>query len=146
MATKAEFFFQHNRKSPPNALINPYRTGDGRWLLPIAAQPNAWRSLAKAIGMPELLNDSRFADETLRGTNAAALVEKLDRVFASHALSHWTQALDAARVIYAVIEQPNEIVGDPQRIANTVYATLFEPLGGAGARGNSPLWLAGYGG
>ena len=31
------FFGQHDRLRPPNALLNPYRTSDDRWILLVAA-------------------------------------------------------------------------------------------------------------
>ena len=144
MATQAKFFLPHNRKSPPNALINPYRTADGRWLLLIAAQAGDWPRLAKALGAPELLADARFATENARTANAAALVERIDAILASCTLTHWTRKLGAARIVYAVLDRPNQMIGDRQMIANAVYAALFEPFGGAGNAVNSPLWLAGY--
>jgi crotonobetainyl-CoA:carnitine CoA-transferase CaiB-like acyl-CoA transferase len=135
---------EHNRKSPPNALINPYCSADGRWFLLIAAHPNAWPNLAQAIGSHELQDDIRFATERARAANAVDLVESLDAAFATRNFADLKWALDGAGVTHAVIEQPDELLDDPQMIANTVYSTLFEPLGGAGARIDSPLWLAGY--
>jgi len=64
------FFPQHNRKSPPNALLNPYQTSDNRWILLVAAQRKDWPGFAKAIGMPQLIDDPRFSDEHGLAANA----------------------------------------------------------------------------
>src|SRR5215469_5389673 len=58
----AKFYSQHNRKRPPNALLNPYRTADNRWFLLVAAQSKDWPGFLNAIGMSQLEHDPRFAD------------------------------------------------------------------------------------
>ena len=140
----AKFFPQHDRRAPPNALLNPYQTSDGRWLLLVAAQEKDWPGFVQAMGMPELAADPRFADGKARAANAAALVDLLDPVFAARPLADWKAAFDTGRVIYGVVQVAEEIVADPQMIANEVYATLAEPLGGVTRTVNSPLSVAGY--
>jgi crotonobetainyl-CoA:carnitine CoA-transferase CaiB-like acyl-CoA transferase len=59
----AKFFGLHDRKNPPNALLNPYPTSDGRWLLLVLArQDRDWPALAAVVERPDLLGDERFAD------------------------------------------------------------------------------------
>jgi crotonobetainyl-CoA:carnitine CoA-transferase CaiB-like acyl-CoA transferase len=123
----ARFFGQHNRKTPPNALLNPYRTADNRWLLLVAAQEKDWPGFANAMSLPELIHDPRFADARLRTIHAADLVEILDRVFARNTLAHWKQTFDAARVIYGVVQVASEIVEDPQMHENHVLLPVDDP-------------------
>jgi len=117
------FFAQHDRKNPPNALLNPYQTADGRWILLVAAQRKDWPAFARAIGMPELLEDPRFVDDQRTG-NAAALVEILDPLFAGRPLAVWKQVLNAARVIFGVVQIAEEIIHDPQLEANGIVVPL----------------------
>jgi len=139
----AKFFGQHNRKRPPNALLNPYRTADDRWLLLVAAQQKDWPGLVKAMSMPELLEDPRFADGHLRASNAAALVEVLDPVFSAKPLEHWKKVLDVGRVIYGVVQIADEIVNDPQMLENEILAPVSDPSIGATHTVNSPVQVAG---
>ena len=120
------FFAQHDRKNPPNALLNPYQTADGRWILLVAAQRKDWPAFARAIGMPELLEDPRFVDDQ-RINNAAALVEILDPLFAGQPLGFWKQVLNAARVIFGVVQIAEEIIHDPQLEANGIVVPLDLP-------------------
>jgi formyl-CoA transferase len=120
------FFAQHDRKNPPNALLNPYQTADGRWILLVAAQRKDWPAFARAIGMQELLEDPRFVDDQ-RTHNAAALVEILDPLFASQPLAFWKQVLNAARVIFGVVQIAEEIIHDPQLEANGIVVPLDVP-------------------
>jgi formyl-CoA transferase len=137
----AKFVEQHDRKRPANALLNPYRSADGRWLLLVAAQEKDWPGFAKAMNLPQLLVDPRFADGTLRAENAGALVALLDPVFAQHPLSHWIEVLDGGRVIYGVVQTLDEVVKDPQMLANDVLVPLVARKGLASHTVNSPLTL-----
>jgi formyl-CoA transferase len=140
----AKFFDQHNRKTPPNALLNPYRTADGRWLLLVAAQQKDWPGFAKAMGLAALLEDPRFAEGKARVRNGAALVEILDPIFASQPLAHWKKLLDDARVIYGVVQVAHEIVNDPQMHLNKIIVPVADPAAtGATHTVNSPVQVAG---
>ena len=120
------FFPQHDRKNPPNALLNPYETSDGRWILLVAAQRKDWPGFAKAIGKPELLEDPRFTDGN-REANAAALVEILDPLFASRPLAYWKKLLTDERVIFGVVQVAQEIIDDPQLESNEIVVPLEVP-------------------
>jgi formyl-CoA transferase len=78
----AKFYPLHDRKSPPNATFNVYQTSDNQWFL-IIVQDKDLPALAAAIGIPELLTDTRFADDKKRAANSRELAEALDRVFLS---------------------------------------------------------------
>jgi formyl-CoA transferase len=141
---KAHFFGQHDRKAPPSALMNPYRTTDNRWFLLFAAQEKDWPGFVTTIGMPQLLQDPRFADGHLRSANAKHLVEILDPLFASKPLAEWRAILDAGRVIFGIVQNMDEIVGDPQMLANDILVPLAEPNASATHTVNSPVEVAGY--
>jgi len=123
----AKFFPLHDRMNPPNPIINVYRTSDDHWFL-IVVQAKDWPALAKAIGIPNLISDARFADEKSRVANAQQLTEILDREFASQPLAQWRSVLDPANVTYGVVRHPSEAITDPQLLANDIVV----PLEGAG--------------
>src|SRR5712671_6679057 len=119
----AKFFPLHDRKSPPNALLNVYQAADDNWFL-IVVQSKDWPALATGIGRPDLLLDARFADDAKRAANSAPLTEVLDEVFMSQPLAHWREALDRARITYGVVRAPNEVIDDPQLLANDIIVPL----------------------
>jgi crotonobetainyl-CoA:carnitine CoA-transferase CaiB-like acyl-CoA transferase len=139
----AKFYGQHDRLRPPNALLNPYRTGDDRWLLLVAAPTKEWPGFVRAMNLPALLDDPRFLDGKLRAKNAAALVEILDPVFASRKLADWVKTFDEGRVIYSVVQVANEIVQDPQMIANEIFVPLADDATNTVRTVNSPVRVAG---
>jgi crotonobetainyl-CoA:carnitine CoA-transferase CaiB-like acyl-CoA transferase len=123
----ASFFPLHDRKNPPNAIINVYPTRDNHWFL-IVVRAKEWLALAKAVGRPDLASDVRFADEDARVTNASQLTEILDIAFSSQPLEHWRTALDQANITYGVVRHPSEATSDSQLLAND----MIVPLEGAG--------------
>jgi crotonobetainyl-CoA:carnitine CoA-transferase CaiB-like acyl-CoA transferase len=124
----AKFYPLHDRKDPPNATFNVYRSGDNEWFL-IILQDKDWPALATGIGHPELLADARFADHA-RAANSAQLAEVLDGVFLSQPWAHWREALDHARITYGVVRNPVHTVSDPQLLENDIIV----PLEGAGEK------------
>src|SRR5258708_3104695 len=125
----AEFFPLHDRKKPPNATFNVYQSADEQWFL-IVVQPKDWPALANAIGRPELLTDSRFADAAKQAANSTELTAILDEVFRTQSLPHSREALDRAHITYGVVHQPQDVINDPQLPANDIIV----PLEGAGER------------
>ncbi|ABO57538.1 CoA transferase [Burkholderia vietnamiensis] len=140
----AKFYGAHTRNAPLNALFNPYRTADNRWLLLMLLQANKeFPGLCKAMDLPSLLEDPRFADSEGRTKHATELVGILDKAFAGHSLEYWKKTFDEARVIYGVVQVADEVVKDEQMYANEV----FVPLGEAGEKTtytvNSPMQISG---
>ncbi|MGB7729903.1 MAG: CoA transferase [Candidatus Acidiferrum sp.] len=123
----AKFFPLHDRKNPPNPMINVYQTSDEHWFL-IVLQSKDWPALAKVIGRPDLVSDARFADQKARGANPSQLTEILDQVFVSRPLAQWREAFDQANITYGVVRHPSEAMTDPQLLANDIIV----PLEGAG--------------
>lgn len=139
----AKFYPQHNRKKPPNALLNPYQTSDGRWLLLVAAQEKDWGGFTKAIGREDLQQDPRFSDGKARIAHSAELVDVLDPIFESNTLAFWKKTLDDSRVIFGVVQIADEIINDPQMIANGIFAPIDDPAVPAKFTVNSPVQVAG---
>jgi formyl-CoA transferase len=140
----ARFYGQHERKAPPSALVNPYRTRDGRWILPCVLQPKDWPGFAVAIDRPDLAEDPRFADVQARVANTAALATILEALFATETLAFWRDKLDAARVIFGVVQTMEEVVSDPQMLINEVLLPLAVPNGAATHTVNSPVQVVGF--
>jgi crotonobetainyl-CoA:carnitine CoA-transferase CaiB-like acyl-CoA transferase len=113
-----------------NALFASYRTQDNRWvMLAFVEEDKNWPAFAQAIERPDLLTDPRFVDTKGRHANSEAFVAELDRVFGGHPLSHWKKVLDAAHLPYGVVQIGEEIVNDPQLLANQILV----PIVGGGA-------------
>lgn len=130
----ASFFPLHDRKNPPNAAFNVYRSSDDQWFL-IVTTPDKWPALAKGIGRPDLLSDARFTDAAKQAANAAQLTAILDQVFGSQPMAHWHEVFDQAHIPFGVVQKPNDVINDPQLRENDIVV----PLEGAGGHLESTI-------
>lgn len=83
-----------NRMSAPYQAV---RGSDGHFVF-AAANQKLWLSLLEVMGLPELAEDPRFATNTERLANNAALIETLKPRFAERTVEAWVDALLAAGV------------------------------------------------
>ena len=124
----AKFYPLHDRKNPPNAIFNVYRTSDDQWFL-IIVQDKDWPALATGIGHPELLTDPRFVDKA-RAANSGPLAEILDNVFLSQPWKAWREAFNRAHITYGLVQNPVDAITDPQLLQNDIIV----PIEGAGEK------------
>jgi crotonobetainyl-CoA:carnitine CoA-transferase CaiB-like acyl-CoA transferase len=115
MALRFKFMVQpYDRYHAINPLIDCYQAGDGRWFWLLLLQGDRhWPDLCRAIEREDLLEDDRFADIGRRGLNAPALVDELDKVFATKSLDEWSQAFDRENVWWAPVNSISDVVSDP---------------------------------
>jgi crotonobetainyl-CoA:carnitine CoA-transferase CaiB-like acyl-CoA transferase len=134
-------FGPHDRSAPFNPLINPYRSGDGRWFM-LSAQPTHWPRLAALVGHPELSTDPRFGDAAGLATHAAVVAAVLDDAFGTRPFAHWEELLDRERITYSLIQTPDEAARDPQLRANDIVVPL-DGVDDLPYTVSSPLFLRG---
>jgi crotonobetainyl-CoA:carnitine CoA-transferase CaiB-like acyl-CoA transferase len=123
----AKFSGEVDRKKPPNALGEAYRTSDNRWLVLVFTEEDKnWPVFAKAVDRVDMLADARFGSSKIRHANSAALVMELESLFGTHPLEYWKKKLDAATLPYGVVQIPEEIVKDPQLLANQIIVPIAD--------------------
>jgi crotonobetainyl-CoA:carnitine CoA-transferase CaiB-like acyl-CoA transferase len=131
---EAKFFPAHDRKNPANAALNVYRTSDGAWFVLIVT-PDKLTAVAKAIGRADLLTDLRFSNPAKLVENMPQLTAILDELFASQPMAHWYEVFNGAHVTFGVVREPQEVINDPQLLANDIVV----PLEGAGGKLTSTI-------
>jgi crotonobetainyl-CoA:carnitine CoA-transferase CaiB-like acyl-CoA transferase len=98
------------------ATIVPYQafeTADG-YLVVGAGNDNLFRRLAPVVGLPELAEDPRYATNAARVENRATLIETLSAVFRTRTRAAWIEALRAAGVPCAPVQEVSELHAHPQ--------------------------------
>jgi formyl-CoA transferase len=128
----------------PNALVNLYRTRDGRHLLLLLVQEEKdWGRFAAAIGRADLTADSRFATAAARHQHGPALYAELEPLLAARDLAEWREIFDRHSVTFGVMALTAEAAHDAQMQANG----LFPELTGEGVDGmrtvTSPIAIEG---
>jgi crotonobetainyl-CoA:carnitine CoA-transferase CaiB-like acyl-CoA transferase len=120
--------YRRDRFTPPNPLTNNYRTKDGRWIALVVIQPDPhWRSFCEHIDHPDLVDDPRFVDFHARKAHARELVELLDAEFSKRTLAEWRERLDGFTGVWDVNQSPQEVVDDPQVLANGYITAGQDP-------------------
>jgi crotonobetainyl-CoA:carnitine CoA-transferase CaiB-like acyl-CoA transferase len=115
--------------------IAPYQVfpaADGGLMI-TAGNDGLFARLAEAVGLPELIDDPRFATNPDRVANRAALVEALSVRLREDARASWLAKLEAARVPAAPVQDVGEVGADPQTEAIGILQRLggFTTLGPA---------------
>lgn len=132
------------RSDPPNALVNHYRTADGRALyLAMVQEAPEWGRFCDAIGRPELREDPRFVELPDRRAHARELTEILDATFAAKPAEEWQAVLDEHKITFSVIARLEEMAEDEQMLANGVLRGFADAENSAWLTVDSPINLAG---
>ena len=123
-------FGAYDRKSTWNVLSNIYKCKDGRWIQLQHLQPDRyWESFMSALGLAELVNDPRFSEPEARTENREELVEIMDARFVEKTAAEWDRHFrETGEFIYAVVQSVNDLVDDPQVIANDYITTFDHPV------------------
>ncbi len=120
----------YDRLHAVNPLITCYKSGDGRWFWLLLLQADRhWGDLCRALEREELMADPRFENIEKRRVNAPALVEELDRVFATRSMAEWGEVLDRHNVWWAPINSINEAAADPVAQAAGAFVEVPGPDG-----------------
>ena len=107
------------RGSFPNPVVGTYRTADGRHVsLVFLESDRYWPDLCRALGRDDLIADPRFADHASRSVNGDACVAELDAEFAKWSFVDVCAALATIDAPWAPVQSVEELVTDPQVLAN----------------------------
>jgi crotonobetainyl-CoA:carnitine CoA-transferase CaiB-like acyl-CoA transferase len=131
---EAKFAPQHDRKNPTNAAMNIYKSSDDTWFL-LVVEPDRIPAVAEGIGRSDLLRDPRFSDPAKLVANMGQLAAILDETFSAQPMDHWREVFDSARVTYGLVQNPHDVIKDPQLSENGIVV----PLDGAGGKLKSTI-------
>jgi crotonobetainyl-CoA:carnitine CoA-transferase CaiB-like acyl-CoA transferase len=118
--------------APPNPLIHPYRSSDGRsfWMLGLESDRH-WERTCRALGHVEWVDDSRFTTIEDRLVNTTALTALLRDAIAGWPFAELTAVFDEHDVWWAPVQATHEAVHDPQALANGALVDV--PVGDGSA-------------
>jgi len=100
--------------------ITPYEAfrARDRWFAMAAANERQWALLCQVIGQPELKDDDRFATNSARVSNRAALREVLNHAFAARDAEEWLARLREAGLPCGPINTVPDVFDHPQAEAD----------------------------
>ncbi|MDD5288973.1 MAG: CoA transferase [Dehalococcoidales bacterium] len=121
-------------------LWNSFQAKDGRWFqLTLHIPDEMWPDVCKAIEKPELANDPRFTTKEQQELNREEMVRILDRAFATRDIAEWEKRFRENNLIYGRIQTPEEVVADPQALANDFFPEVKHPQAGLIKIVNTPV-------
>ena len=89
-----------------------------------------WKTFCPVIGCPELAEDPRFDNNGARNRNRAALVEKLQQVFATRSYEDWEALLSKNGIPVGAINNLAQVVAHPQVKARGSIVEIDHPRAG----------------
>jgi crotonobetainyl-CoA:carnitine CoA-transferase CaiB-like acyl-CoA transferase len=114
----ARFF--ENRKVPNRATrtrqaqVYAFVASDGKpFVVHLSSPAKFWQALTRVAGMPEWLDDPRFASKETRGQHYDALHDELAAVFKNDTRAAWLAKLQSEDVPAAALNTLDEVFNDP---------------------------------
>lgn len=121
---------REGRRHPFLAPAGQYLTADGAWIAIVTARDEHWRKLCGALGLPELVDDPRFAGNEARFRNRDELDALIGPVFASRSRKEWLESGARNDVLFAPVNDLGDIAADAGLMGSIPLITLPEGLAG----------------
>jgi len=112
------------RIETPSPLVGRFRCADDRWIMLTMPADRYWEAFCGAMERLEWLKDPRFTDPEMRAQHGPELMMLCDEIFASADSTAWADRLDAAGMVWGLIQNLEEVIADPQSEA----LKAFEPV------------------
>ncbi|MGE0881064.1 MAG: CaiB/BaiF CoA transferase family protein [Acidimicrobiia bacterium] len=123
----------------PNRRLGGWRTKDDRLLVVQFLNDGHWAPLMKVIGREDLTVDPRFAKRVDRIANNAAYEAEVEATILTKTLAEWNEILRPSLGPWAPVQSVDEVVRDPQVIANNYLHTLTSPEGDKYSLASAPV-------
>jgi crotonobetainyl-CoA:carnitine CoA-transferase CaiB-like acyl-CoA transferase len=107
-----------------------FQGGDGGWLAIAVVSAANWRALCEVVGLPELVDDPRFATNPARVEHRDEVMELLQARLATRPVGAWLEALEAAGVPCGPVQTLAELMDDPMLLQTGVLAEIDHPVAG----------------
>ncbi|MBI2586487.1 MAG: CoA transferase [Rhodospirillales bacterium] len=124
------------------APYEPFATADQPIALAVANN-RQFKTLCRVLGLDRLPDDARFATNSLRVENRAALAPLLTAVFATKGRDHWLERLRGAGLPAGAIRTVDEVLESPEIAARGMVQEVAHPTLGTARLVASPLKLSG---
>ena len=111
------------------APYQAFRASDG-WINIGGANQANWERIADVLGHSEWRADPRFATNSARMANLAALTTLMDAVLATRTRDDWIARFDAAGVPVGPVSSIGEALAHPQTLARGMVVDLVHPQAG----------------
>jgi crotonobetainyl-CoA:carnitine CoA-transferase CaiB-like acyl-CoA transferase len=113
-----------------NPLVGTYGTQDGRHIQLVFLEADRyWPDFCRLIDREELIDDPRFVDLQARREHADECVAELTAEFGSRTFAEWKTLLAGIDAPWAPVQAVEELLDDPQVIANDYIGEVVDDNG-----------------
>ena len=98
---------------PRNAPYQAFQASDGYFGM-AAGNNKLWKSVCEVVGLPDLVEQDRFINPSMRAANQSELLEILTEVFVTKPAAYWLDAFAEAGVPSSPINTYSQALEDPQ--------------------------------
>jgi formyl-CoA transferase len=106
-----------------------FQTADGYLVIGVASEV-IWKRFCEAIGQRDLINDSRFADNSKRVENRSELIALLSEMFLERRNDAWFKLLTDAEVPCAPVQTIDQVFQAPQVLQRDMLIEVDHPTAG----------------
>ncbi|MCS6844303.1 MAG: CoA transferase [Caldilineales bacterium] len=115
---------------PTITPYQPFKAGDGKWLIIAAGSERLWQKLCQVLGADHLVAHPLYATNALRNQNRASLIPILEEYLARRPAAEWVELLNAAEIPAGPIYAVDEALNDPHVQARRLVIELEHPTVG----------------
>ncbi len=114
---------------PPLANVpsGTYQGSDGRWFMVAMLREPEFATLCGIAGLPELVEDPRFASFAARAEHREALLPLLREAFTRSPATEWVARYQSARMLCDLVNTPLDWLADPHVQAVGAAVPLEQP-------------------
>jgi len=118
---------EHAREFRASPTVGHYECNDGQWIMIVGIDQKFWPRIARALGLEELIDDSRFAKGYPRYVNREELQGLLEGAFASGTSDHWLARLREQDVPASLVQDYAALSRQEQPWANDYLMNQLHP-------------------
>ena len=126
---------------PSIVPFQAFESADG-WIVVACPKQKFWECLCAEIGLPELLEDPRFADFAGRDEHRDELLPTLQAAFRERSTGEWVAALSKAGIPVGPVNEVAEALEDEQARARGAVVEVEHPRFGPVRQAATPLRLS----
>jgi crotonobetainyl-CoA:carnitine CoA-transferase CaiB-like acyl-CoA transferase len=117
--------WDRSRNSP---LRNCLKCKDGKWIMGTNhPEEKFWPRFCEATGQSHLVDDPRYSTTETRGGHSVELMEIFNEVFLSRTRDEWLAVLLPLGLMFAPVQNLDEVLVDPQALANNYVVDFDHP-------------------
>lgn len=118
-------------QNPMRVPANAYKSSDGQYIDIIVQNDNHWRGFCVALDRLEWFEDPRLSTMAGRVAHRAELNAIVSARFAERSTSEWVKVLEANRIPFAIVNDYNEALKDPQVAHRGLIREIVHPVSGS---------------